>query len=107
MGKTYNKVTFTSKRLNKEVTLSKRQQFALDTLCEINFHSEIRVALAELFNAPKYIKKELRTILNNHHTNNGLSWADIELRKEYTTKLNNFIKRNYGVKAYNFAISVQ
>lgn len=107
MKKNYNKVTFISKRLNKEVTLSETQQKALENLCNMNFHSEVRVALTELFHAPKYIKEALRRILEIHHVNGSLDWNDSHMRNIYTTKLNNFIQRNYGVKAYNFALSVQ
>lgn len=104
--KKYDTLSFRSGRLNTEVTFSKTQQKALDNLCSMNFHSEVRVALAELFNAPKYIKVALRRILKCNQLG-SFDYNDYLARNTYTIKLNNFINRNYGTKAYRFALSVQ
>lgn len=106
MTQTKKGKVFTSKKYG-EVLISKRQEKAFENLLDMNFHSEVRVALAEIFNAPKYIKTALRNILDIHKVNNCLDYNDIHVRNIYTTKLNNFIERNYGVKAYKWVLSFQ
>lgn len=88
-----------------KITITPIQSKILNDLQYKNEHTEVRIMLAEIFNAPKYIIKRFNDI--KKRSTLSLSYDDFMLRWQTTQKLNNFIKNNYGKKMMELAISFQ